>query len=152
MIFDTLNLNTTDGSLFDVATVNGTGMNVRCYQPTDVQATAFLSLTNSSSGETIRADANGYINASSVKSFDSIWLNVSMSTPPYWNSSVPGLNFLSEWYNNSATYDLPVWSDPQGAGRSLNALPSELVSFNAATRTYLLQLAQRVWCSNLGTS
>ncbi|KAK0451615.1 hypothetical protein EV421DRAFT_1048228 [Armillaria borealis] len=42
-------------------------------------------------------DSKYVSNATNTDYNDQVWLNVSMSAPPYWDSSVPGLNFSSLW-------------------------------------------------------
>lgn len=86
---------------YELAIVNATGMNVRCYQPTDATVTAFLLPFNTTDfDKAVYPDGSGYINGTNLDHLVSLWLNVSMPVPPYWNSSVPGLTFTQKWAEN----------------------------------------------------
>ncbi|KAK0469254.1 uncharacterized protein EV420DRAFT_1633675 [Desarmillaria tabescens] len=84
---------------FDLAHVNGTRINVQCSQPQDVLMEALL-LPQGIDDTLVALRSNGskYVsNATNTDYDDQVWLNVSMSVPPYWDSRVPGLNFSSMW-------------------------------------------------------
>ncbi|KAK0499911.1 hypothetical protein EDD18DRAFT_1147661, partial [Armillaria luteobubalina] len=84
---------------FDLAHVNSTRINVQCSQPQDVLVEALLLPQGiNDTSVALHSNASKYVsNATNTGYDDQVWLNVSMSAPPYWDSSVPGLNFSSLW-------------------------------------------------------
>ncbi|PBK66240.1 hypothetical protein ARMSODRAFT_354381 [Armillaria solidipes] len=92
---------------FDLAHVNGTRINVQCSQPQDVLMEALLlpQGINDTSVALHSNDSKYVSNATNTDYDDQVWLNVSMSVPPYWDSSVPGLNFSSLWSQSPYAFE-----------------------------------------------
>jgi hypothetical protein len=107
-------------------------MNVRCYQPTDVSFTAFLLPINTTDfSKAVYPDSSGYINGTNLDHLVSLWLNVSMPVPPYWNSSVPGLTITQKWAENPFRPDTIPYYGHTLPSKSSKCAHSDPFSHNA---------------------
>ncbi|KAF8917909.1 hypothetical protein CPB85DRAFT_1558596 [Mucidula mucida] len=82
---------------FDLVTVNATRVNVQCAQPTDAVVEMLLLAPNADdASQPLSVIKSGGVGGSQTPTDNQVWLNVTMSKPPYWDSS-PGLVVSDVW-------------------------------------------------------
>ncbi|KAF9055522.1 hypothetical protein BDZ89DRAFT_1056094 [Hymenopellis radicata] len=82
---------------YDLVTVNATRVNVQCAQPTDAVVEMLLLAPNSNDASNpLSVIKSGGVGGPKTPTDNQVWLNVTMSKPPYWDSS-PGLVVSDVW-------------------------------------------------------